>query len=79
MIKYIDLVTTYPDNTLSKTVVDSVLAQLELRLHYVFCPIHQEAPQIILAGSVTDLKIDVRGCCQAFVDQVWLILAAEPV
>jgi hypothetical protein len=33
---------------------------------------------IVLAGSVTDLKIDVRGCCQAFVDEVWLILAAEP-
>jgi hypothetical protein len=79
MIKYIDLVTTYPEDTLSTIVIDSVLAQLELRLHYVFCPIHQEAPRILLAGSVTDLKIDVRGCCETFVDQVWLILAAEPV
>jgi hypothetical protein len=78
MIKYVDLITTHPEDALSKTVVDSVLAQIELKLHYVSCPIHQEAPKIVLAGTITDLKIDVRGCCQAFVDQVWLILAAEP-
>jgi hypothetical protein len=78
MIKYVDLITTYPEDILSKTVVDSVLAQIELKLYYVSCPIHQEAPHVVLAGSVTDLKIDVRGCCQAFVDEVWLILAAEP-
>jgi hypothetical protein len=79
MVKYVDLVTTHAEGTLSKTVLDSVLAQIDLKLHYVACPIHQEAPKIVLAGTITDLKIDVRGCCQAFVDQVWLILAAEPV
>jgi hypothetical protein len=79
MIKYVDLVTTHAEDTLSKTVLDSVLAQIELKLHYVSCPIHKESPQILLVGPVTDLKIEVRGCCQAFVDQVWLILAAEPV
>jgi hypothetical protein len=78
MIKYVDLVTTYPEDILTKTVVDCVLAQLELKLHYVACPIHHESPQILLVGPVTDLKIEVRGCCQAFVDQVWRILAAGP-
>jgi hypothetical protein len=79
MIKYVDLVTTYAEDPLSKTVIDSVLAQIELRLHSVACPIHNESPQILLVGPITDLKIEVLGCCQAFVDEVWLILAAEPV
>jgi hypothetical protein len=60
MIKYVDLVTTYSEEILTKTVVDSVLAQLELRLNYVACPNQHESPQILLVGPVTDLKIEVR-------------------
>jgi hypothetical protein len=60
MIKYVDLVTTYSEDILTKTVVDSVLAQLELRLNYVACPNQHESPQILLVGPVTDLKIEVR-------------------
>ncbi len=77
MITNVDLIKVNPQDKLSQTVVDSVLAQLEVKLSYISCPQHKQYPQVVLAGPVTDIKIEILGCCQPFVDRVWQIVATH--
>jgi hypothetical protein len=76
-MKYVDLVTAHPEDILSQTIVDSVVGQLEKKLSSIACPYHNQYPQIVLAGTVTDLKIEILGCCQPFVDSAWQIIATS--
>ena len=54
---------------LEKDAIESLRKQISEKLKNVQCPDHHQRPEVIISGTVGNLKYEIKGCCQKLKDE----------
>jgi hypothetical protein len=61
-------------NAIVKDAMEALKEQISDKLKRVQCPDHYQHPKVIISGSISNPKFEIKGCCQKLIDEATKIL-----